>query len=167
MRKTKQQQNRQLFLIYGIIYVFLVYLCIVFAPYWTGTLIDSLPRMAAMPKSAFWHLQKSPYTFSMILIVTVIYAIVIFVYHSSRRNTRFGEEQGSSQWGDVNQITKKYQSKKPICYTIEKEENGKVTQEKVEVAFPNLILKKDVAEHRRTEPSPESECLGDRWIRCR
>ena len=71
MRKTKQQQNRQLFLIYGIIYVFLVYLCIVFAPYWTGTLIDSLPRMAAMPKSAFWHLQKSPYTFSMILIVTV------------------------------------------------------------------------------------------------
>ena len=41
MRKTKQQQNRQLFLIYGIIYVFLVYLCIVFAPYWTGTLIDS------------------------------------------------------------------------------------------------------------------------------
>ena len=37
MRKTKQQQNRQLFLIYGIIYVFLVYLCIVFAPYWTGT----------------------------------------------------------------------------------------------------------------------------------
>ena len=40
MRKTKQQQNRQLFLIYGIIYVFLVYLCIVFAPYWTGTLID-------------------------------------------------------------------------------------------------------------------------------
>lgn len=136
MRKTKQQQNRQLFLIYGIIYVFLVYLCIVFAPYWTGTLIDSLPKMAAMPKSAFWHLQKSPYTFSMILIVTVIYAIVILVYHSSRRNTRFGEEQGSSQWGDVNQITKKYQSKKPICYTIEKEENGKVTQEKVEVAFP-------------------------------
>ena len=53
MRKTKQQQNRQLFLIYGIIYVFLVYLCIVFAPYWTGTLIDSLPKMAAMPKSAF------------------------------------------------------------------------------------------------------------------
>ena len=155
MRKTKQQQNRQLFLIYGIIYVFLVYLCIVFAPYWTGTLIDSLPKMAAMPKSAFWHLQKSPYTFSMILIVTVIYAIVILVYHSSRRNTRFGEEQGSSQWGDVNQITKKYQRKKPICYTIEKEENGKVTQEKVEVAFPNLILTKkmllsiDAQSHRR------------------
>ena len=155
MRKTKQQQNRQLFLIYGIIYVFLVYLCIVFAPYWTGTLIDSLPKMAAMPKSAFWHLQKSSYTFSMILIVTVIYAIVILVYHSSRRNTRFGEEQGSSQWGDVNQITKKYQSKKPICYTIEKEENGKVTQEKVEVAFPNLILTKkmllsiDAQSHRR------------------
>ena len=88
MRKTKQQQNRQLFLIYGIIYVFLVYLCIVFAPYWTGTLIDSLPQMAAMPKSAFWHLQKSPYTFSMILIVTVIYAIVMLVYHSSRRMGR-------------------------------------------------------------------------------
>ena len=65
MRKTKQQQNRQLFLIYGIIYVFLVYLCIVFAPYWTGTLIDSLPKMAAMPKSAFWHLQKkSIYVFN-------------------------------------------------------------------------------------------------------
>lgn len=61
----------------------------------------------------------------MILIVTVIYAIVILVYHSSRRNTRFGEEQGSSQWGDVNQITKSIRVRNQSVTQLKKRKTGK------------------------------------------
>ena len=50
-------------------------------------------------------------TVRFVLIFLAIYAGTVAMYYSSQQNTRPGEEHGSARWGNVRELSKKYQDK--------------------------------------------------------
>lgn len=151
MRKPRNQMNRQLFLMYGIGLLLVIYLAIVYAPYLHGTAADWLFNLRAMEKADYFHFTIDAHTLKVAGFSVLIYLLIILVYHSTRRNYRYGEEHGSAKWGDPHKICRKYRAERKSGENRINMQNQKAP----EIYHPNLILTQnmrlglDTHEHRR------------------
>lgn len=126
--------DKTLWLILGLFGLLVpVWLAVMIAPTLGGGLTVMIPKMG----DAFRH----PFSFTWctatlpcILIFTVIYGLVLIVYHYTKPNYRRREEHGSARWGDVKELNKKYHQKP--------EENNKILTQ-------NLSIGYNMREHRR------------------
>ena len=103
--------NRRETLIYclaGVIPV--IWIALLIAPYWTGNLFEvfqQLDEIFARPLQIRWTEGSLRAVFFCLL----AYAMGIFIWLSSRKNYRRGEEHGSAKWGDAAAVNRKYRQK--------------------------------------------------------
>ena len=126
--------DKTLWLILGLFGLLVpVWLAVLIAPTLGGGLTVMIPKMGGAfrhPFSFTWCTATLP----CILIFTVIYGLVLIVYHYTKPNYRRREEHGSARWGDVKELNKKYHQKP--------EENNKILTQ-------NLSIGYNMREHRR------------------
>lgn len=126
--------DKTLWLILGLFGLLVsVWLAVLIAPTLGGGLTVMIPKMG----DAFRHpfsFTRCTATLPCMLIFTVIYGLVLIVYHYTKPNYRRREEHGSARWGDVKELNKKYHQKP--------EENNKILTQ-------NLSIGYNMREHRR------------------
>lgn len=76
-------------------------------------LLELLEKLSAALNSPF-AIRWTESSVRWMVLFSLGYGIAVLVITSSRKNTRRGEEHGSAKWGDVFQITKRYQEKNPV-----------------------------------------------------
>lgn len=108
MRKPRNQVNRQLFFLYAVGFVFVLYLAVVCAPFLHGNLVQSLTNLSSIQPTDYFHFSVNKHTGHVAIGFELVYLFAVGFYHASRKNYRFGEEHGSAKWGDPNRICKKY-----------------------------------------------------------
>ena len=97
-------------------YPFILWAALLIAPGWGGSLLDMIPRLAAVmqtPTKIHWTEQSAPSIF----VCTGIYALGLAVYFSSRRRTRDGEEHGSATWGSAREVNRQFAQKQSKILT--------------------------------------------------
>lgn len=55
-----------------------------------------------------FQIHFTEYTVKSLILCTLLYGMGIGIFYSNRRNYRRGEEHGSTKWGNVGQLCKKY-----------------------------------------------------------
>lgn len=111
MRKPKSQSDRQLFILYAVGFVSVLYLAVIYAPFLHGDLMEALANISAMQPEDYFHFSVDKHTVRVVAVFELIYGFAVFFYHLSRKNYRHGEEHGSAKWADPNSICKKYRAK--------------------------------------------------------
>ena len=103
--------NRRETLIYCLAGVIpIIWIALLIAPYWTGNLFEvfqQLDEIFARPLQIRWTEGSLRAVFFCLL----AYAMGIFIWLSSRKNYRRGEEHGSAKWGDAAAVNRKYRQK--------------------------------------------------------
>jgi len=87
-----------------------VWVALKIAPYWRGNLFEvfsQLDEVFAQPL----HIQWTEVSLRAVFFCLLAYAMGIFVWLSSRKNYRRGEEHGSAKWGDATAVNRKYRQK--------------------------------------------------------
>ena len=87
-----------------------VWIALVVAPYWNGNLFEvfrQIDEIFARPLQIRW----TEDSFRAVLFCLLAYAMGIFIWLSSRKNYRRGEEHGSARWGDAMAVNRKYRQK--------------------------------------------------------
>lgn len=126
----KDNQNKIIFIL-GIIPV--IWIALLVAPIQTSGLmniVSELPKTLNNPFNIVWC-ENSIRT---IFIFLFIYAIIVGVYYSTKKNYRRNEEHGSAKWGNPKTINKKYKQ-------FPQEQNKILTQ--------NVSIGYNAKKHRR------------------
>ena len=87
-----------------------VWIALLIAPYWNGNLFEvfrQTDKIFAQPFQIRW----AEDSFRAVLFCLLAYAMGIFIWLSSRKNYRRGEEHGSARWGDAASVNRKYRQK--------------------------------------------------------
>lgn len=87
-----------------------VWIALLIAPYWNGNLFEvfrQIDEIFARPLQIRW----TEDSFRAVLFCLLAYAMGIFIWLSSRKNYRRGEEHGSAKWGDAASVNRKYRQK--------------------------------------------------------
>ncbi len=87
-----------------------VWIALLIAPYWNGNLFEvfrQIDEIFARPLQFRW----AEDSFRAVLFCLLAYAMGIFIWLSSRKNYRRGEEHGSARWGDAASVNRKYRQK--------------------------------------------------------
>lgn len=108
------KRKKQMWMIAFMIYPFLVLMVIKLAPYTGNSLTEFIDKsnraMSEDPLGFYW----TGKTLKSIIIVSMIYFICMFLYISSMKNTRMGEEYGSARWAEAKAIGRKHGTKPKI-----------------------------------------------------
>ena len=110
-----------------------VWIALLIAPYWNGNLFEvfsQLDEVFAQPL----HIQWTEASLRAVFFCLLAYAMGIFIWLSSRKNYRRGEEHGSAKWGDAQAINRRYRQKP--------ESMNKILTQNVRIGF-------DAHKHRR------------------
>ena len=87
-----------------------IWIALLIAPYWNGNLFEvfrQIDKIFAQPFQIRW----AEDSFRAVLFCLLAYAMGIFIWLSSRKNYRRGEEHGSARWGDAAAVNRKYRQK--------------------------------------------------------
>ena len=87
-----------------------IWIALLIAPYWNGNLFEvfrQIDEIIAQPFQIRW----AEDSFRAVLFCLLAYAMGIFIWLSSRKNYRRGEEHGSAKWGDADSVNRKYRQK--------------------------------------------------------
>ena len=87
-----------------------IWIALLIAPYWNGNLFEvfrQIDKIFAQPFQIRW----AEDSFRAVLFCLLAYAMGIFIWLSSRKNYRRGEEHGSARWGDAVAVNRKYRQK--------------------------------------------------------
>ena len=71
--------------------------------------LATLPEYLYKPFQITWLDETTKY----ILVFVIAYTLIALYLYANKRNTRNGEEHGSSKWGDVARLNKNYAEKRP------------------------------------------------------
>ena len=103
--------DRRDILIYSLAGVIpVVWIALLVAPYWQGNLFEVISRLDEVFARPL-HIQWTEASLRAVFFCLLAYAMGIFVWLSSRKNYRRGEEHGSAKWGDAAAVNRKYRQK--------------------------------------------------------
>ena len=103
--------DRRDILIYSLVGVIpVVWIALLIAPYWTGNLFEVFQQMDEIFDRPL-HIQWTEVSLRAVFFCLLAYAMGIFIWLSSRKNYRRGEEHGSAKWGDAAAVNRKYRQK--------------------------------------------------------
>ena len=86
------------------------WLALKIAPYWNGNLFEAFLRIDEIFGQPL-QIQWTEGSLRAALICLLAYGMGIFIWLSSRKNYRRGEEHGSARWGDATAVNRKYRQK--------------------------------------------------------
>ena len=110
-----------------------IWIALLIAPHWNGNLFDVFEQMDEIFNRPL-HIRWTEDSLRAVFFCLLAYAMGIFIWLSSRKNYRRGEEHGSAKWGDVLAVNCKYRQKP--------ERMNKILTQKVKIGF-------DGKKHRR------------------
>ena len=110
-----------------------IWIALLIAPHWNGNLFDVFEQMDEIFNRPL-HIRWTEDSLRAVLFCLLAYAMGIFIWLSSRKNYRRGEEHGSAKWGDALAVNRKYRQKP--------ERMNKILTQKVKIGF-------DGKKHRR------------------
>lgn len=87
-----------------------VWIALLIAPYWNGNLFEVFRQIDEIFEQPL-HIRWTEDSFRAVLFCLLAYAMGIFIWLSSRKNYRRGEEHGSARWGDAASVNRKYRQK--------------------------------------------------------
>ena len=93
------------------LYIPVLWLALLLAPYWGGGLPELLEKLTAAlqsPLEITWTERSAPSIF----ICTQLYMFGLTLYFSTRGRTRDGEEHGSARWGSARAVNKEFSQRK-------------------------------------------------------
>ena len=132
------RRKRQICFFALLLYPFIVLFIIRIAPYTgssLGEFIENSEKITENPFGFTW----TPDTLRKIIIVSLAYFFGMFIYISSMKNTRFGEEYGSARWEDARALGKKY-GVKPTPVELARDINLRIKKDKqLKSIFDNKI----------------------------
>lgn len=108
MKSDDKKESRVLILL-GILPV--VWLALLTSPFFFDGLLRVMEKLPEAIQHPF-RIQVCKDSLKTVLIFIACYGMGIGIYLSTRRNYRRGEEYGSAQWGNTQEINKKYSDKK-------------------------------------------------------
>ena len=109
------------------------WIALLIAPHWNGNLFDVFEQMDEIFNRPL-HIRWTEDSLRAVFFCLLAYAMGIFIWLSSRKNYRRGEEHGSAKWGDALAVNRKYRQKP--------ERMNKILTQKVKIGF-------DGKKHRR------------------
>lgn len=98
-----------IFVLAGVFVV--VWFGLITAPYMEHGILGLLENLDKVMEHPF-QIRLAENSMKTVLLFLLIYALVLGIYYTGRRNYRRGEEHGSAKWGDVKRLNRKYQDKK-------------------------------------------------------
>lgn len=112
-----EDKQRQLWIgcLLGMIPV--IWLALIVAPYISNGLFAQFKELTQALYDPL-HLHITENSLRIVLLFLLIYAMVIVVFVSTRKNYRRGEEHGSAYWGSVRKVNQKYASKESLADKI-------------------------------------------------
>ena len=110
-----------------------IWIALLIAPHWNGNLFDVFEQMDEIFNRPL-HIRWTEDSLRAVFFCLLAYAMGIFIWLSSRKNYRRGEEHGSAKWGDALAVNRKYRQKP--------ERMNKILTQKVKIGF-------DGKKHRR------------------
>ena len=87
-----------------------VWIALLIAPYWNSSLVDVFQQLDEIFTQPL-HVQWTEGSLRAVFFCLLAYAMGIFIWLSSRKNYRRGEEHGSAKWGDALAINRRYRQK--------------------------------------------------------
>lgn len=87
-----------------------IWLALIVAPYISNGLFAQFEELTQALYDPL-HLHITENSLRIVLLFLLVYALVIVVFVSTRKNYRRGEEHGSAYWGSVRKVNQKYASK--------------------------------------------------------
>ena len=109
---NRQENQRTIYILLGILSVFVIWLALMVAGCYEENikLFELLDRLTVAINNPT-HITFNEYSLKAVLIFLFLYAMGIGVYFSSRENRRPGEEHGSARWGNVKSVVRRYMDK--------------------------------------------------------
>lgn len=105
-----EKRKRQMWKLAALIYPFIVFMTIKLAPYTGSSLAEFIDNsdqaMTGNPFSFQWS-DKTP---RLIVAVSIVYFTGMYIYITSMKNTRYGEEYGSARWEEAKRLGRKYRA---------------------------------------------------------
>jgi len=103
--------NRRDIMIYSLAGVIpVVWIALKVAPYWDGNLFEVFEQIDEIFKQPL-QIRWTEGSLRAVFFCLLAYAMGIFIWLSSRKNYRRGEEHGSAKWGDASSVNRKYMQK--------------------------------------------------------
>ena len=131
-----QERRKTMVLVLVLIYPFVLYGLIRAAPFITHNglsyFIDNLERDLSIHPFRIFFVEQTP---KIALIGTVIYFFIGVMICDSLKNTRYGEEQGSSRWATVQEINRKYAAKEIVFPGVPKEMQNMILTSQARLGF--------------------------------
>ena len=103
-----------------------IWIALLIAPHWNGNLFDVFEQMDEIFNRPL-HIRWTEDSLRAVFFCLLAYAMGIFIWLSSRKNYRRGEEHGSAKWGDALAVNRKYRQKP--------ERMNKILTQKVKIGF--------------------------------
>ncbi len=109
---NRQENQKTIYILLGILSVFVIWLALMVAGCYEEDikLFELLDRLNVAMNNPT-HITLNEYSLKAVLIFLFLYAMGIGVYFSSKENRRPGEEHGSARWGNVKSVVKRYMDK--------------------------------------------------------
>lgn len=102
-----KQDNKDLYIIFVLGIVLLVWLAILIAPFIDKGIIEIINQLPIIVKEPF-DIVICKNSLKTVLLFLLFYVMGIGIYISSRGNYRRKEEHGSAKWGKAKKLDKKY-----------------------------------------------------------
>lgn len=131
-----QERRKTLVLVLVLTYPFILYGLIRAAPFITHNglsyFIDNLERDLSRHPFRIFFVKQTP---KIVLIGTAIYFFIGVMICDSLKNTRDGEEQGSSRWATIQEINRKYAAKEIVFPGVPKEMQNMILTSQARLGF--------------------------------
>lgn len=131
-----QERRKMTLLVLLMLYPFFAYGMIRAAPFLTSDgisyFIDHLERDLREHPIRIFFTKQTP---KVLVIGTFAYILIGAVIYDSMKNTRFGEEHGSSRWATVQEINRKYAAKEIVFPGVPKEMQNMILTSQARLGF--------------------------------
>lgn len=131
-----RERRKTLVLVLVLTYPFILYGLIRAAPFITHNglsyFIDNLERDLSRHPFRIFFVKQTP---KIVLIGTAIYFFIGVMICDSLKNTRDGEEQGSSRWATIQEINRKYAAKEIVFPGVPKEMQNMILTRQARLGF--------------------------------
>ena len=143
----QSRSNKTEYIVLGsLLTVACIYLGIITAPLADGNFISIVRNLDKIRYSPF---QWTPWTLRIIGIYLLVLFFAAVFYLGSIRNTRYKQEEGSAEWGDVHKINKKYTQNAKSETHIVPDMNVEITNYSTKIMTRNVQISYDTRMHRR------------------
>ena len=106
--RNGERQTAWIASLFGILPV--IWFALLTAPYLSGGLLEIIEKLPGAMNHPF-QIEVCKDSAKTVLLFLGCYGMGIGIYVSTRRNYRKGEEHGSAQWGNMQEVNKKYSEK--------------------------------------------------------